>query len=279
MKNYSDELLKDIELQLKNIEITSLGDTLEISLQAIKILLEGLEKLKLFFLNYNCKDESEEIYFFKNIKPRLTSQLIYYNELYNLEANKPTITTKTIKKYYNSELKKREKIFKKNFEFYKYYRNGSNHLDNKYFKRYQLDIELTIDSFSLNIDKDFATTHDYKVAFLIANERLQKYIEEVLKNLKKIKLNANQETSTLKWTGSKVGIIELIYALHTEGVFNHGTCEIREIAHVFGKMFNVEIGQFHRTFYEISARKSERTKFLNSLKDSLIKKMDHLDSY
>lgn len=279
MKNFSESLLKDLELQLKNIKTNCLGDPLENSYQSIIVLLEAMEKLKAFFLGYKCKDESEEIDFFKNIKPKLTSQIIYYNELYNVEINKPMASAKTIRKYYNTELKKREKFFKENLEFYKYYRNGSNHLDNKYFMRHQLDIKLTLDSFCLNTDNDFATSHDYKIALLIANEKLQKYLVETLKKTQKSKYKTHQENTILKWTGSKVGIIELIYALHTEGVFNHGACEIREIVYVFSNMFNIDMGQFHRTFYEISARKSERTKFLNNLKENLLRRMEQTDSY
>ena len=86
-----------------------------------------------------------------------------------------------------------------------------------------------------------------------------------------------QHAKLLKWTGSKVGLIELIYALHTVGVFNHGSSDIREIAKGLSCAFDMDIGQFHRTFHEISNRKSDRTKFLNALKESLINRMDQTD--
>ena len=76
-----------------------------------------------------------------------------------------------------------------------------------------------------------------------------------------------------------MGIIELIYALHTEGIFNHGVADIREIVQSFSKAFDIEIGQYHRTFNEITNRKAERTKFLSSLKDSLINRMDQADEH
>jgi len=82
---------------------------------------------------------------------------------------------------------------------------------------------------------------------------------------------------TQKWTGSKVALIELIYALHTEGVFNQGASELKEVATFFEEAFEVDLGQFNRTFLEIRARKSERTKFLNTLKEKLILRMDDAD--
>lgn len=42
-------------------------------------------------------------------------------------------------------------------------------------------------------------------------------------------------------------------------------------------LFNVDLGDFYHTFLELKSRKMNRTKFLDSLKESLIKKMDEQD--
>jgi len=121
----------------------------------------------------------------------------------------------------------------------------------------------------------------YKVATILANELIRIHLEKELVFLDKQAESANSITSgtgKLKWTGSKVGIIELVYALHTEGVFNYGSCDLREIAAFFGKAFEVDLGQFHRTFSEIIDRKSERTKFLNRLMESLVSRMEDHDA-
>lgn len=39
-------------------------------------------------------------------------------------------------------------------------------------------------------------------------------------------------------------------------------------------MFNIDLGDFYHTFMELKARKINRTKFIDSLRDALIKKMD-----
>jgi hypothetical protein len=84
-------------------------------------------------------------------------------------------------------------------------------------------------------------------------------------------------TKNHQWTGSKVALIELLYALHTEGVFNHGNADLKEVANIFEAAFNVDLGQYHRTFLEIRARKSERAKFLSSLKEKLLVRMEEAD--
>lgn len=79
------------------------------------------------------------------------------------------------------------------------------------------------------------------------------------------------------WTGSKVALIELLYALHTEGVFNNGASDLKDIAEYLEVVFDIDLGQYHRAFLEIRVRKSDQTKFLNSLKEKLVKRMENTD--
>ena len=112
----------------------------------------------------------------------------------------------------------------------------------------------------------------------MANEQLQIYLENEIGKLDvKPGLYKLSERQIQKWTGSKIALIELIYALHAEGVFNNGMTDLKETAKFFEETFDVDLGQFHRTFFEMRARKSERTKFLNSLRDGLIRRMDEVD--
>ncbi|WP_313138663.1 SulP family inorganic anion transporter [Myroides sp.] len=70
-------------------------------------------------------------------------------------------------------------------------------------------------------------------------------------------------------------ITELIYALHSQGAF--GNADIITIAKTFESTFNISLGDFYHTFMELKARKINRTKFIDSLRDALIKKMDEED--
>lgn len=123
------------------------------------------------------------------------------------------------------------------------------------------------------------TSHDYKVAKIIADDQLQVYIENELTNLYKTHSREEEAVllSGLKWTALKVSLIVLQYALHTEGVFNNGAVELKEVAEKFEKMFNIYLGQFHRVFLELRIRKSSKTKFLDGLKETLVKRMDDAD--
>ena len=241
---------------------------------AIVLVLQKLEEIKKYIKRNGFKDDDEEILFFKQLKPQLVSKLIYFNAIYKIETKRPRGGDKTIKKYLNVELSKIKRYFDANLEFYKYYRTNSTHLDYKFFLRGKHDIKLSLDTYYFEADHNFATSHDYKVAKIIANDLIQVYLEDQLSNNNQRKL---LETPPLNWTGSKTSLIELIYSLHSQGSIDNGNADIKIIAKTFENIFNIDLGDFYHSYLELKGRKINRTKFLASLRDALIKRMDEHD--
>ena len=272
-------LLNNLNEQLNFIDL-EIDDQIKKCEQAITVILKSINELKKAATKTNFKSKSEEIQFFKDVKPLFTSKLIYFNLVYRIEMKKPNGGNKILKKYYNNELLKLKAFFDNELEFYQYYRSGSTYLDYKYFLRGEFDIKLALDSYYFESDMLFATSHDFKVATILANDLIELYLENQLLMLEN---NENSEKSQRKpnvkltWTGSKVALIELIYALHTEGVFNNGAADLKDIAEYFEHTFEIDLGQYRRVFLEIRARKSDRTKFLTTLNDSLQKRMENSD--
>ncbi|WP_229724619.1 RteC domain-containing protein [Winogradskyella forsetii] len=264
------------QLNFINLEI---DDPIEQCEKAIGIIVTAVESLKNQISKRKFKSQVEEIKFFKEIKPQFTSKLIYYNKIYKIETKKPRGGRRIVKKYYREELQKLKRFFDYELEFYKYYRTGSAYLDYKYFVRGNFDIKLSLDSLYFESDLTFATLHSYKVAKIKANDLLEVFIENKLQETNNSYRQKSQHkpNSGLIWTGSKVSLIELLYALHSEGVFNNGAVDLKDIALYFESVFNVNLGQYRRTFLEIRMRKSNRTKFINSLKKILLKRMDDAD--
>ena len=272
-------LLNNLNEQLNFIDL-EIDDQIKKCEQAITVILKSINELKKAATKTNFKSKSEEIQFFKEVKPLFTSKLIYFNLVYRIEMKKPNGGNKILKKYYNNELLKLKAFFDNELEFYQYFRSGSTYLDYRYFLRGEFDIKLALDSYYFESDKSFATSHDFKVATILANDLIELYLENQLLMLEN---NENSEKSQRKpnvkltWTGSKVALIELIYALHTEGVFNNGAADLKDIAEYFEHTFEIDLGQYRRVFLEIRARKNDRTKFLTTLNDSLQKRMENSD--
>jgi hypothetical protein len=273
MNKFYTETLHKLETEINDLEIEADHSIQRIE-AVIGIILKCLSEVKKYVLNRGFKNIGEEIHFFKYQKPTIVSKLIYYNAIYKIETKKP-YGSKPIKKYLNDELRKLKRYFDNNLEFYKYYRTNNSFIDDKLFVRGKYDIKLSLDTFYFEADHSFSTSHDYKVAKIIANDLIQVYLEDQLHN------TAYRDKSTdlpkLNWTGSKTAMIELIYALYSQGVFDNGNADIKVIAKTFERTFNLDLGDFYHTFMELKSRKINSTKFLDSLRDALIRKMDEQD--
>jgi hypothetical protein len=273
------KLLEQLEDQLKFIDLEQ-DDSIKAAQLSIDVCRKANEKLKALILRHKFKNQSEEIKFFKEVKPKFLAPLIYHLKIYKIESRKPNGSNDIRRKYLLNELDKLKHYFDSNLDFYRYYRTQSNYLDHKYFLRGKYDIRLTVDSFFFEADERVSTSHDFKVAKILAHDRLQVYLEEELSNLdRKESGMITQEAPKVKlyWTESKTALIELIYALHSHGAFDNGRADIKDIAASFEHLFGVELGDYYRTFLEIRVRKTGRTKFIDSLKQSLIKRMDEAD--
>ncbi|MFH6967176.1 RteC domain-containing protein [Flavobacterium sp. FlaQc-28] len=272
MTGYYKKEIDDLDSKINELTIDQ-DNSFASCEKVIELVLNKVLKLKKYVLMKGFKSQQEEVHFFKHIKPRFIAKLIYYNSIYKIEIKRPYGGEKTIKKYLTFELSKIKRYFDSNLEFYKYYRTNSTYLDHKYFVRGKHDIKLNLDTFYFEADHNFVTSHDYKVAKIIANDLIQVYLEGQLYNNQK----KAPDKSELNWTGSKTSLIELIYALHLQGVFDNGNADIKVIAKIFESMFNIDLGDFYHTYLELRGRKINRTKFLDNLRDILIKKMDDQD--
>ena len=272
MNNFYNETLSKLETGINDLEIEADCSTQRIE-AVIHLILECLSELKGYVLKRGFKNTDEEIRFFKYQKPAIVAKLIYYNAIYKIETKKP-YGAKPIRKYLNKELKKLKRFFDNNLDFYKYYRSNNSFLDEKMFVRGKHDIKLWLDTYYFQSDQSFSTSHDYKVAKIMANDLIQVYLEDQLYCTYKRLFIKRTAISGLNWTGSKADLTELIYSLYYQSVLDNGNTDIRLIAEYFENAFNIDLGNFYHTYLEIRNRKRNRTKFLDALRDNLIKKMD-----
>jgi RteC protein len=270
------QMLFELTEQLNFINL-EMDDSIAKSEKSLELTLRAIDNLKKQFLKNKTISSDSEIDFFKNIKPKFTSLSIYHNAIFKIETKIPHGGDRITKKYLNKELKKLKRYFDNNLDFYNYHRTGSSFLDFKYFIRGSHDVKLRLDSFYFEADHSFSTSHDFKVARILAHDLVQVYIEtKILKMGKKEHKEKSQHEPKRKmiWTGSKVSLTEIMYAFHTKGVFNNGAAELKEIANYFEEIFHIDLGQYRRTFLEIRDRKSDKTKFIKALEEDLLRRME-----
>lgn len=76
----------------------------------------------------------------------------------------------------------------------------------------------------------------------------------------------------------KVAAIELGYSIYAVGVLNNGNADIKEIMTYIEASFKIDLGDYYRTYLAMRERKRDRTPFLNSLIQKLLRKMDEDDN-
>lgn len=273
--------LRELEFELEELE-TQTEDILVKAEKGIILSKNTLLKIRKHIFKHSFKNAENEIAFFKNFKPQVYSKLIYHVKLFNIESKRPRSSKKSQAKYLNNHIDRLQIFFNDNLEFYHYYRRGATAFDEQYFLRGRADIRLHSDAFHFFTDEQFSTSHDSTVATILAYDmlivHLKKEIDKLNSNGMETFNSANSTNSTkLFWTGSKTDLIELIYALHSSGAINSGTADINEMATICERIFNIDLGHYYHTFIELKARKTNRTKFIDQLQLSLLKRMDESD--
>jgi len=90
------------------------------------------------------------------------------------------------------------------------------------------------------------------VAHILACEQLEKYIDEEITALKSKRMFwqrylSEKKQLNLKWTATKVALIELIYALHSSHSINNGKNDIKELIGLFEQVFDIKLDKSYRT--------------------------------
>lgn len=281
MEQFIRNIKENINKEIQIIELEE-NNIFQKSISIISLLEAAFDKLKEFVSNYSFESQTEEITFFKETKPQLFSILIYHRKIYNLEMRMPTGSQIDKKNYLEGMLARIKYFFDTNADFYQYYRSGSTHLDRYYFLRGKPDIQLILDCFYFERDSKFSTSFDFKVAKMIANERLTVYINNKLLNTNNPECNISESLSfpkiRLTWTAKKAELVEQIYSWDSVGCFNNGKTNIKELAEYIETVFNINLGDFYHTFLEIRERKGSRTLFLDKMIKLLEERMDDLDN-
>lgn len=263
---FSSQLQDSLRTELSATEHE--GTPVQAASRAISVLKKAILELKKFCRNYRFKNLDEEIKFFKEVKPVLTSQYLYQRGVYRA-ALVDSYSDPTQKvRYYNKALNRLQDFALRNNEFYQYCLAGDTHYDQPYFTRQPHAQK------GINQDDNFSTTHDMKLARVLAHELLREYFTKAIKGLQD---ESGNEALSMEWTASKMAAIELVYALQSAGAVNNGKSEIKYVIRAFERVFKISFGNFYRGFHELTLRKGNRTTFLDFLRERLTQKLDDRD--
>jgi len=278
MENFTSSLYAKMNEELEQLAMTS-DNILQRAEQSYLAVEHTLAELKEYILSYTFKDKDEEIKFFKEIKPMFLSELIYYMEIFQAESWKSPVGREEEIAHYGLGTKRVDFYFKRHNELYTYYRKGSCENDERYFLRKE-PMPGQIMSFSFSdMDPRFSTIYSFHFAKMQAYEQFSNYLQQCVYRLEHPgmeQVNDESKKSRNVWTDSKADLIELAYGIYARGSVNHGKADIKEIITALELVFNVNLGNFYRTFQNLRIRKN-RTPYWDAAKDALIKTMDNTD--
>lgn len=267
--SFFQELERDFE-RIKNSDKNLIDKSQEI----ILFLEKKLKKLNKWLKKYQFESQKEEIYFFKELRPTLFSKIILYRHIFRIETTLPA-GRKAKRKHYSKELSLAQSQTREEREFYQYYRARATYKNHLYFVRRSYKDIMTDDPMQLYFDSKISTSHEFQVAKIICADMLINFLENKIDEIdfKKGTPNAREKVS-YTWSGNKIDLIELIYAIKHAGMINHGNVDVKELAIHLGKVFNIELeDNIYRIYQDIKLRKTVRTKFLNYITDNLNQRM------
>ena len=265
IKEFAQDLYVTMQAKLEEVA-QSPKDSIVKHSNYIEIVKSHTYGLKNYLYQYEFSTPQEEIYFFKNIKPKFVSLLLFHNELFEIEMSKP-LDRECIVKYYMDAIEKGQLFVNTNMEYYRYHHLGSTYLDSKYF----LSDRNNETGNDVIYDSRFCTPFDHKFCVLRAHELLKDHLTMAID---KLTCPERREPNSLQWTGPKISLIELMYALQESGVFNRSATDVKMIATYFEKVFNVDLGNYYRTLQDIRGRKNRKTAFLDDLRQKLIERLE-----
>lgn len=259
---YYTATAQQLYLELEQLQYT-ISDHSNRANRAIQIITNTLKLFRVRLCAKGFDNQEDEIKFFKHIKPQITSYLIFYTHLFEIESKKLVLSAPQLKKYIDRKQKEFRYQTYDNLEFVNYYKSGYTHQDSAYFLK---DSEFTPLSHQGTItfrDPEFSSPYDLIAANILAYELFLKHLKP------SYKAQNERNSKLLKWTDSKASLVELIYALNESGAINDGKTDIKTICEEFERIFNFELKDVYSTYRDITMRKTNSTKFLSKISSAL----------
>ncbi len=141
------------------------------------------QKLKELIKDREFKDESEEIDFFRNVKPQFT----FYAEYFVILSEALMFVPKDIPSaidYWQGEEKRFNRFCNKHQDFISYYENNQRHSDSAYFLRANVDPGFVSRVAIFGADTECCSNYDRNVSGYLAQKKYYEYVKQRIQLLK-----------------------------------------------------------------------------------------------
>lgn len=170
---------KKIDDILQYLKKNDINNTITNCQTKIEYLENEISPINNWLRNNDFDNDEEEIEFFKIHKSKLTSKLLFYKYLLDIQV-KMTSSKKKKHDYLQKVLEKYIQIPKGYNRILKYYRSKSTHRDQEYFLRKNNKSDINDQYQLVFIDERITTKMECPLAILLAREQIVYYLDTEL---------------------------------------------------------------------------------------------------
>lgn len=191
------------------------------SAKSLPLVRKYLADLKSHLHDHPFRRRSEEIQFFKEMKPRILARLLFFGEVFNFTSDCPSIKKYAeTKAYWIAKRRRIDGLLEDQKDFYEYLRAGHDYMDRQIFIRYPKNplnfhgLPVDLDPAAFYGDPEFSTSHDYRTAQFFAMEELQAFIYE---RFVELEASVFLPRKKIRFTGSPDDFVEFVRLMHAIG--------------------------------------------------------------
>lgn len=146
-----------------------------------KYCMEYWNRVQGLVKDHGFSTRTEEIHFFKEVKPSFTGRIEYYTHQYHAMLFKPADDVLEINRFWRWEIRKIERFYADNEAFCRYIREGATNMDEKYFLRANGNEVRPSPVRIYDLDPATMTSHDHLVTLIRAYALYERYIRDQMK--------------------------------------------------------------------------------------------------
>lgn len=275
-----NELLLDFKNKLATLEGKFQNHQLDSTTSNILSLCkEFIEKSKEYYAECCIDNLSNQIFFFKILKPKLVSTFEFYQQRHQLINEMPLGSKELKRKFLNKKVKEYNKVLKRDKAFYNYVKSEETSLDEAYFTECKFeDISIYVDVSQCFYDYNYYSRFGKYLADIKTATKMLNLCHNLSQSPTQTDFKVNNKKK-IKWTNSNIDFSELILALHQGDCFNNGQINMSDIEKALRDSIEIEGSIDHYSnLRNIRNRVKDGSKFTGFLKSKVDSYLETLDS-
>jgi hypothetical protein len=247
--------------------------------EALPLCHAAVRQLEASVLSFTFPDLSMEVRFFKEVRPYFYAQLLFYTQLHDIEIARPLRKAGDLSPqltYLQQQIDTITPLYDRYQPLNQYLATAATFLDEQLFTSC---LPNPLAGRLLDPSPEAAVLgYGWSIARLTALNQLRQHLADTIHQLKHPEQQYLPAPGGLVWTDSKTSLVELGYALQSIGSINSGKATLREIMESLQTVFQINLGNYPRTFQDCLTRKASYTSYPKRLDDALMLRVQKIDA-